>query len=168
MHLAVVVLPEGNSILVAANLSDLVANLEQELDIFAPDSLPDLSGILESGQRVLEAEGLKVFISQHEGELLEKESVTHAILVRRFDEIRAYVATSDNDLMANSGKILSEWKGATRRVNPSEDVDIMIGSTAGSLKLRETYLERRAHSAEKIVPLSCMTRSAAPIEALCA
>lgn len=165
MHLAVVVLPEGNSILVAASKSEILQEIQGELEILMPERGFDLAALDVPGAIMADLEGIQVFLSEDRETRIGKTEVTHAILVRRFEETRSFLAKSGNDLMVNSGKIMGAWGETNRRMNPSEDVSVLIGSTSENQRLRDLYLERQA---SRIVTLPVQGRGECLPEALCA
>jgi len=165
MHLAVVVLPEGNSILVAANKSELLQEIQGELEILMPERGFDLSALDVPGAIMADLEGIQVFLSEDRETRIGKTEVTHAILVRRFEETRSFLAKSGNDLMVNSGKIMGSWGDTTRRMNPSEDVSVLLGSTSDNQRLRTLYLERQSKT---VVKLPVQFREEEVLESLCA
>lgn len=165
MHLAVVVSPEGNSILVAASKSELLHEIQGELDILMPERNFDLR-VLEAADTVMaDLEGIKIFLSEDRETRIGKTDVTHAILVRRLEETRCFLAKSENDLMVNSGKIMGSWGETNRRLNPSEDVSVLLGSTSENLRLRALHLERQSKT---IVHLPVQSRTEEVLESLCA
>lgn len=165
MHLAVVVLPEGNSILMGSSKSELLQEIQGELDILMPEQGFDLAVLDVPGVVMADLDGIQVFLSEDKEARIGKTDVTHAILVRRLDETRSFLAKSENDLMVNSGKIMASWGETTRRLNPSEDVSVLLGSINGNQRLRDIYLERQA---SRIVTLPVQGRIESLPEALCA